>query len=329
MAKQYKVKEHYVQANGLKFCVQERGPRDAPPVIMVMGLAAQLTLWPDNFLNAIANLGYRVICFDNRDIGLSDKIQNAKKIDLTMAYIKYRLGQPFEANYTLYDMAEDTIGIMDALKLDAAHIVGVSMGGMIGQIVSAKYESRVLSLNLMMTSNNSPKQPLPRLNVIKSFLTAGLTRNTPHNAMDKAVDVWKSIQSSIFPLSHSEIVDHLHSNITRSNRPGGAIRQIQAVFATGSLHYLLKRIKAPTLVIHGEHDPLVHPINSKIIARKISNAKHIPVYGMGHDMPEEFLVFFADLIHKNTQRAAEQRIKIGSKASRPKLHWAKKQTSYA
>jgi len=294
--------EHFIHANGLRFCVHERGEKDAPAIVFIMGFACQMTTWPAALLDRLAAQGYRVICFDNRDIGLSDSLKSTHRINIRTAFIKHRLGRRFHATYTLHDMAHDTVELMSAMGLARAHLVGASMGGMIAQIIAAKYADRVASLNLIMTSTNAPNQPLPHLSVLKEFAkTTGISRsNDP--IVDRLLRLWKAIQSPGYPKSDDDIRAMIKANYKRSYKPSGTIRQLQAILATGNIAHLLPYVSAPTLIIHGKHDPLLPIKNAQIIAKKIDLAIHVPIDGMGHDLPEPLLPYFAELIADNTRQ---------------------------
>lgn len=295
--------ETKIQANGLTFNVEERGPSDGPAIVLIMGFAGQMTLWPEPLLDELAGKGFRVIRFDNRDIGLSDEVKPTLKLNTRVAFLRYKLGQRFKANYTLYDMADDTVGILDALGIEQAHIVGASMGGMIAQIMAAKHSTRVASLSLIMTTNNSPKQPLPSLKIIKEFMMIGTGKGDPQIAIERSFRMWKAFQSPAYPKDDATVREFILENHERSYRPGGIVRQLHAILATGSLQGLLKKIETPTVVIHGEDDPLLPPKNGRVLAKYIRGAKHVPVAGMGHDLPEDLLVFFSDLIFRNSLKA--------------------------
>jgi pimeloyl-ACP methyl ester carboxylesterase len=310
-----KPREHFVHANGVRLCVQERGPSEGPAIVFIMGFACQLTAWPPGLLNALAKNGYRVICFDNRDIGLSQKMQSIHKVDTRLAFIQHRLGRRFKANYTLYDMAEDTAGLLDTLELKAAHIVGASMGGMIAQILAAKHPERVASLSLFMTSNNSPRQPMPKFSVLKEFATVrgvdAAQQDSSSFAIERWMVLWKAIQSPAYPKSNEQLKVMIEANYQRSYRPGGVMRQLQAIMATGSISKLLARITAPTILIHGKDDPLLPLKSAQDIARRIPGSVYYPIAGMGHDFPEELIPYFAELIIDNASQVRAQNRVLG------------------
>lgn len=294
--------ERYVEANGLRFCVHQRGPENGPVILFIMGFACQQTSWPSTLLDRLAEQGYRVISLDNRDIGLSSKLKSTRRIDTRMAFLKHRLGRRFNATYTLHDMAQDTALLLDALQIKRAHIVGASMGGMIAQILAAHYPQRVSSLNLIMSSTNAANQTLPKLSVLKEFAAMTGVTNSTNNAIDGWLVMWKAIQSPKYPKADEELRRMILENYQRSYCPGGAIRQLQAILATGSIAHLLSQIEAPTIVIHGKHDPLLPIQHSKLIVNNIDRAVLYPIDGMGHDFPEPLLPYFCELIIDNARQ---------------------------
>lgn len=314
-AKLLKPREYFVQANGVRLCVQERGPADAPSIVFIMGFACQLTAWPPELLNALASYGYRVICFDNRDIGLSQKMQSLHKVDTRLAWVQHRLGRRFKANYTLNDMAEDTADLLNVLDLKTAHVVGASMGGMIAQILAAKHPERVASLSLFMTSDNSPRQPMPKFSVLKEFATMrgvdASKQDSSNFAIESWIILWRAIQSPAYPKTNEQLKVMIEQNYQRSYRPGGVMRQLQALMATGSISKLLPKISAPTIVIHGKDDPLLPAKSGQDIARKIPGAVYYPIAGMGHDFPEELIPYFAELIVDNASQVRAQKRVLG------------------
>lgn len=295
--------EYLVEANGLSFCVKEQGPVTGEPILFVMGYACQLTNWPDTLLTALADEGFRVICFDNRDIGLSTKLKSTRTLDTRAAFLKHRLGQRFHATYTLHDMAHDTVGIIDALGLQKVHLVGASMGGMIAQIIAAKYAPRIASLTLLMTSSNSARQPLPKLSVLGHFARFRGVSHSPDEAITRWVSMWKAIQSPGYPKSDAELHAMMRANYERSYHPGGVIRQLQAILATGSTRALCPHINAPTLILHGKDDPLVPFANALELHRSIKHSVVLPIAGMGHDLPDPLMPYFASLIEEHSRHA--------------------------
>lgn len=282
-----------IEANGLSFCVETRGNPEGEPVIFVMGLAAQMTLWPEALLDAYVDAGYRVIRFDNRDIGLSSHLTDRLKGHPVAVMARHRLGLDVDAPYSLRDMSADVAGLMDALGLPSAHLVGVSMGGMIGQLVAANWPERVRSLTLIMTSTNSPRLPMPKPMLIWRLAGAGSRGHDEAAVVSRSLALWKAIQSPGFPPRDDDGRARITRDFHRSYHPAGILRQTRAIMATGSLSSMTRRIRVPTMIIHGKSDPLVRPAAALQLKYLIPHARLEMVDGMGHDLPEPLLQNFA------------------------------------
>jgi len=302
----FPVKESYVEANGLAFCVEERGKPDGPPVVFIMGLGCQMTFWPDALLNGLAEQGYRVICFDNRDIGLSEKIPSQVRVDTRVAYLKHKIGVRFDSNYTLIDMALDTAHLIDQMALGSAHVVGISMGGMIAQLLASRHPNRVRSLTVLMSSTNAPNLPPPDLGLMLKLGWAGPAGHDEASAVARWINFWQAIQSPRYPANPAEIESRVRSGYRRNYSPGGTLRQLQAILASGSIAPHSSEILAPTLVLHGRDDPLLKPRCGKAVARAIGHADLEIITGLGHDLPEALIPEFVDLIGANCRRAETQ-----------------------
>lgn len=287
--KQYPAETLQLAANGLEFCVETRGNPGGEPVVFIMGLAAQMTLWPERLLQAYVDAGYRVIRFDNRDIGLSSHLRDRLKDHPLKAMALSRLGRQIEAPYTLHDMAEDVCGILDALSIDSAHLVGVSMGGMITQVLAGNYARRVRSATLVMTSTNSPRLPMPRANLIWRLAGVGAKGHDEDAVVARSLDFWRAIQSPAYPARPEEVRERLVRDYRRSYHPAGILRQTRAILATGSLSPVTRRIKVPVTIIHGGADPLVRPVAAEQLQYLIPHARLKLIEGMGHDLPEPLL----------------------------------------
>jgi len=295
----YTPEQKSIELKGMTFCVEERGDKQGEPIVFIMGLACQLTQWPESLLNGLAHQGYRVICFDNRDIGLSDKITSLLKVDTRVAYLKHKLGLNPEANYTLFDMANDTSHLLRVLDITNAHIVGVSMGGMIAQIMGALYSDQVRSLTLMMSSTNSPWLPIPELSLVYKLSKSSRSEHDIDAVTKRWYRFWKAVESPGFKSGPTLMKANIHANYQRAYSPGGTLRQLQAILATGCLRQYLANISAPTLIIHGEKDPLLKPVCGESIAKEIPHAKMIKIKGMGHDLPDKLMPTLVTLIHQH------------------------------
>ena len=298
--------QQLLEINGHTFCVEDIGDPTAIPIIFIMGLACQMTHWPEGLLNGLLDRGYRVIRFDNRDIGLSEKISGGFKVNTRLAYLEYKLGFNPHANYTLHDMANDTSTILAALNIKAAHIVGASMGGMIGQLLAASHPEKVLSLTTIMSSTNSPRLPMPELGLMFKLSKVGKGQNDMASVLKRWQYFWSSVQSPAYPTPAEHIKKLIKHNFERCYSPGGTIRQIQAMLATGSIEAIIRHITAPTLIIHGTNDPLLKPACGKAIARNIKSSKLELIKGMGHDLPEQLIPQFIQLIDDHVQGTKTQ-----------------------
>lgn len=277
------------RANGVTLTYEIDGPEDGTPVIMIMGLAAQLIDWPPDMVAALHAAGYKTIRFDNRDIGLSEKMEGQKAPNIFLQAILRRFGIKGLAPYNLRDMAADAVGLMDSLGIQKAHVIGASMGGMIAQIVAGEYPNRVLSLTAIMTSTNEPRLPGARPDVARLILRPGPPATTVEDAIEKSMRVWRLIKTQDGGLSEDALRARVSAAAHRSVYPPGPRRQTAAIVDSGDLRKWSNKVKAPTLVIHGAADPLVRPSGGMAVARAIKGSKHIEFPEMGHDLPPRYL----------------------------------------
>ncbi|MDT8991132.1 alpha/beta fold hydrolase [Curvibacter sp. APW13] len=283
-----------VVANGLEFEVEDSAsinPLDAdlqarPVVVLIMGLGMQLIAWPQQFVDDLVDAGYRVIRFDNRDIGLSSHLDHLGRPRIVWEVLKHRLGLRNRSAYSLADMAADTLGILDTLGIKRAHIVGVSMGGMIAQRVAIAAPHRVTSLTSIMSSSGARKLPQPDKAIVKL-----LTRRPAGAGMEaiaaQSVKLFQAIGSPAYPTPEEELMERVQAGLARSFHPVGMLRQMVAVVADHDRAEALARIQSPTLVIHGDSDPLVPPEHGVDTANRIPGARLVTIEGMGHDLPPE------------------------------------------
>ena len=271
------------RANGIELCYEIFGEADAEPMLLIMGLGAQMIHWDDDFCRQLAGRGFRVIRFDNRDIGKSSKLSGGKRLS-PVELLKLRfLKIPVAAPYKLRDMAEDVIGLMDALQIPSAHLVGASMGGMIAQEIAILFPQRVSSLTSIMSTTGNPKVPPPTREA--SAMLMAPPPNTREEFFERFAQTWKILRVGSFP--EDEALDQSRAERTyeRGLNPAGVGRQLRAILASGSRKERLRAVKAPTLVIHGTVDPLVRPEGGKDTATSISGAKLVMIEGMGHALP--------------------------------------------
>ena len=278
-----------IAANGISLEYESLGNPDAPPILLVMGLGMQLIAWPDAFCEGLVGRGFRVIRFDNRDCGLSSRITVRKQPNLVAALAAAWLRLPVRAPYTLTDMSQDTVGLLDALALPSAHVVGVSMGGMIAQVVAANFPDRVRSLTSIMSSSGNRKVSRARRDARAALLSKPRDPTDPDCVVEHLVGVFGVIGSPAFPTDRQELRERISRSIRRGYYPAGVTRQLVAIIASGDCRAMLRRITAPALVIHGAADPLVPVEAGEDTARHIRGAKLTVIDGMGHDLPPGLL----------------------------------------
>jgi len=291
-----------VNANGLQIEVDDRGPRDAPPVLLVMGLGMQLTGWPDELVDELVARGLRVVRFDNRDAGLSDGFDHLGVPSIGLAALRHMVRLPVRAPYALRDMAADAVGVLDALRLPRAHVVGASLGGMIAQHVAASRPERVASLGLIMTTAGSRRLPGPTSRARRAILSRPASPGL-EGLIQHSIRVFDAIGSPGFQPEPAALRERVMTNLTRAHRPAGAARQLLAIAADADRTPLLARIQAPTQVIHGVADPLIPVACGRDLVRRIPGAQGDFIEGMGHDLPQPLLARFADRIAANAARA--------------------------
>ena len=291
-----------VVANGIAIEVDDQGPRDAPVVLLVMGLGMQLTGWPDELVALLVAEGFRVVRFDNRDAGLSDGFDHAGVPSIPWNALRHLLRLPVRSPYALKDMAADAVGVLDALGIARAHIVGASLGGMICQHVAAAWPERVASLALIMTTSGSRRLPGPTP-AARRVLLSRPADSRPETLVAHAVRVFTVIGSPGFRPEPDDLRTLAAASIARASRPAGTARQLLAIAADGDRTPLLARIQAPTQVIHGVADPLVPVASGHDLARRIPGAQADFIDGMGHDLPQQLLSRIAQGIARNALRA--------------------------
>jgi pimeloyl-ACP methyl ester carboxylesterase len=289
------------RANGVDLCYEIFGKDDAEPMLLIMGLGAQMILWDDEFCQQLASRGFRVIRFDNRDIGKSSKMTGGKPLK-PLELLKLRfLKIPVAAPYRLRDMADDTIALMDVLHIKSAHLVGASMGGMIAQEIAISYPQRVRSLTSIMSTTGNPKVPPPTREASAMLMAPPPT--TKEEFLTRFAQTWKVLRVGHFPLDEAKDRERAERVFARGLNPAGVGRQLRAILASGSRKERLRAVKAPTLVIHGTVDPLVRPEGGKDTAASISGAKLMMVDGMGHAIPIPMWPQIIDAIDKHAHGA--------------------------
>ena len=292
-----------VMANGLQIEVQSLGSPADPAVLLIMGLGMQLVAWPDEFCNALVAAGFRVIRFDNRDVGLSEKIDSDLRVNLPLATLRYFLRLPVRAPYSLEAMAADSIGVLDSLGIEAAHLVGASLGGMIAQTVAANYPKRCLSLTSIMSSSGDRRLPTASLKVTRMMLSRPRKNAPPEVLAEHFVRLFQAIGSPGYPVPPAQLRERLNVGLRRSYHPLGTARQLLAVIASGDRSAQLRTIGKPTLVVHGAADPLIPLKHGIDCARKIPGAELKIIEGMGHDLAPGLLPILSQALIAHLRKA--------------------------
>src|ERR1700761_2845787 len=290
------------RSNGIELCYETFGDPAAEPLILIMGLGAQMVLWYDEFCQQLAARGFYVIRFDNRDIGQSSKLTGGKPLG-ALEMLKLRLLKiPVKAPYLLRDMAEDTVGLMDTLGIASAHLVGASMGGMIAQEIAISFPQRVRSLTSIMSTTGNPKIPGPTREAMAVLMAP------PPKSREEYIErfgrTWKVLRAGSFPEDEAHDRELAERCFARGLNPAGVGRQMRAILASGSRKERLRAVKAPTLVIHGTVDPLVHPAGGKDTAASIPGAKLMMIERMGHAISIPMWPQIIDAIDKHAHGAA-------------------------
>lgn len=286
--------ERYLDANNVRLAYDDFGNANDPAILLIMGMATQMTAWPLSFCRGLADRGFYVVRYDNRDVGLSEKMLTARIPSTLDMMLKAGINRPLKVSYKLDDMATDALELMNALNLNQAHVVGVSMGGMIGQVVAAKHTSRVCSLTSIMSSSGDPNLPRASKKVTRALLKRYLGLVKP--GLKSTIAFQRLIGSPGFPQSDDELNEKVRAAFQRSFYPPGFARHMAAIMASGSRVELLKAIKAPSLVIHGRDDVLVPLACGVDTARRIPNAALEIIDGMGHNLPESLVPILTDLV---------------------------------
>jgi pimeloyl-ACP methyl ester carboxylesterase len=280
-----------IAVNDIDICYENFGPEDASPLLLVMGLGAQMTLWPTGFVSELLERGFRVIRFDNRDVGLSSKSEGDPP-DVMALYAKAMAGQPVEAPYSLSTMAADAVGLLDALDIPAAHVVGASMGGMIVQMMAIEHPTRVLSMTSIMSTTGAGHVGQPDPEAMMALLTPPPADRT--GAIEATVGTARVIAGSLF--DEADARARATEAYDRCFHPAGPAFQIAAIAATGDRTERLHGVEVPTLVVHGREDPLVTLSGGEATAAAVPGADLLVFGQMGHDTPPVYWSQLADAI---------------------------------
>ena len=271
-------------------------------MLLIMGFGAQLTLWPDELVEALASRGFRVIRYDNRDIGLSQKFDGVKAPGLVKMTLLSKLGMTPRVPYTLSDMAADGVGLLDALGIERAHVVGASMGGMIAQHVAAKYPDRCLSFTQIFSTSGNPRLPAARKEALQALVTRPRS-NDEAVLVEHGIMLARTIGSPGFPAQEERLRERTLASVKRSFYPEGPTRHLSAIVADGDRSTMLREISVPTLVLHGEDDPLVPCEGGRDTAACIPAARLRTIPGWGHDLPLELVETLSDEIASHARNA--------------------------
>ena len=289
-----------VRTNGIEIEYEVFGPETGPPMVLIMGLGAQMILWRDDFCQMLVDRGYRVIRFDNRDIGRSTWLDHLGVPNVMALMSAAASGQPAEAPYRLADMAADTAGLLDALGIERAHIVGASMGGMIAQTFAIQYPQRTLSLASIMSSTGDPTLPPPRPDAMSVLLAPQPTSR--EEAIERGVFIFRTIGSPKY-FDEAEIRELAARSFDRGVNPAGVMRQLAAILASGNRTEALRKVEVPALVIHGRIDPLVPFPAGEATARALPRAELLAFDDMAHDMPRPLWPEMVDAIDRVARAA--------------------------
>ena len=288
-----------IKANGIDIEVEDTGTGaddKRPVVLLIMGLGMQLVAWPPALVRSLGDAGYRVIRHDNRDIGLSQHFDHLGAPNLLWAMLKFKLGLAIHAPYGLRDMAADSLGVLEALNVDQAHVVGVSMGGMIAQRVALAAPHRVRSLTSIMSTSGA--RGLPEASAkVRQVLFGRPASLAQDDILAHYVKLYKAIGSPGFPIPENEMRERILFAVRRSFHPAGTLRQMVAIAADASRAAELVNVRRPTLVLHGHEDPLVPYACGEDTARRIPGAKMVGIRGMGHDLAPGVIERLLPLMH--------------------------------
>jgi len=266
---------------------EDLGEPAGPPVLLIMGLGAQLPMWPDGFCAQLVDAGYRVVRFDHRDTGLSAKMHGLRAQGSIHRRIgRYLLGRPSPVPYTLVDMTQDVVALLDHLGIVRVHVIGASLGGMIAQILAATDPDRVASLGIIMSTTGKPLSAPPAWRVIRLAFDPPAKDASAEDKLAFEVRNVAVFNGPNFLPPEGELRERVQQLADRCTYPPGMLRQLDAVLGTGSLLAYSKAITAPTVVLHGSADPMLRPSNGRAVAAAIPGARFVVLDGMGHDLPE-------------------------------------------
>jgi pimeloyl-ACP methyl ester carboxylesterase len=286
------------EANGIQIEYETLGDRGAPPLVLIIGFSQQLTFWPEAFCRQLAGRGFFVVRFDNRDSGLSTQLDGKPRPVL----MRIAAGNLSSLAYSIEDMAADTAGLLDALGFASAHVVGLSMGGMIAQSLAIRHPARVRSIASIMSTTGDRSVGYATPEVMALVSRPAPAKRAAY--VDHGAALWRALSGPGFPFDEAEVRARVARDYDRAFRPDGTARQAGAIVGQLDRTADLGRVRVPAVVIHGQDDPLIHVSGGEATARAIPGARLVIVPGMGHDLPERAWPAIIDAIVENARRAA-------------------------
>lgn len=293
-----------VQANGITIEYESFGSKDDPTVLLVMGLGGQLTMWNVELCEELVKRGYHVVRYDNRDVGLSTKFDDAGIPDMEKIFTALATGGAVDAPYSLDDMAADGMALLDALGIDKAHIAGASMGGMIVQLMAANHPEKVLSVTSIMSNTGNPDVPQGTDEAMGALMAPAPDPDDYEAIVARGMHTWNVIGSPGYRTPEPQLREWVERDTKRSYYPQGTIRQMAAIVSNGDRREKLKKLNVPAVVLHGAEDPLVPVAGGEDTAKNIPGAELRVIPGMGHDFPVALVDVFADAITAAAERAS-------------------------
>ena len=270
----------------IKIAYRDHGPENGIPILLVTGLGAQLTLWPDFLIRDLQKNNYRPIAFDNRDVGLSTRFTSQPS--QTLNYLKYFMFIPINSEYSIQDMASDGVAVLDHLDIESAHILGMSMGGMISQVLVAQHPERVKSFTMISSTASTPN-PFngPKFKVTQQLLKRSAAKDDIEGRIDQSIKLFELIGTPGKDYDTPQFRQKMRAYIKRGGDDGGFLRQMAAIIGSKNRKELLKSINTQTLIIHGDIDPLIK-VKNAYSAHKLIQSSHLEVVeDMGHLLDEE------------------------------------------
>jgi len=273
-----------IKANGVEIAYELHGKEDAPVIMLIHGLGMPMAAWPMEMVEQLVDAGFRVLIIDNRDQGRSEKFHHLPIPNMIWQALKLKLGLKINAPYPLTDLMKDTLGVLDGLNIEKVHVVGVSMGGMISQLLAIHHPERVMSLTSIMSTTGNPKLPKAEKHVIAHLMSAPKSQSE-EDVINYHMKTWQLIGSPEYPTPDGELREFVKGLLDRGMSPAGTTRQMLAILATRNRYQDLSELIMPVQVIHGTADPLIPVAAGKETAEAAKAKLHL-VEGMGHDLPE-------------------------------------------